>query len=239
MRKGECPLRNWLLAIVFVVGSRHSAQRDMAKQQSLSGSRAKEFFPRSESTSSSFFTSVFTRCHGLLFVYCLSLISLVVVSTFIAKSEYSASKTEPLSFSKYLSAPFEYSEAALPPQLNNFYVTKIVAGNLNCPSFRFTASAEHGRPDVKDAGSQDYNHDLALTRESSSALPQMFFSKQKNRNNSPEKENAFHDTGGYFHKSIPDCERCPQLFTLVPLLIDKRAVVAEMPSSPRASPLFI
>ena len=124
--------------------------------------------------------------------------------------------------------------------LGKDYAKKLAeARNANFSNVVFTASTESDSQNVGEIDRWDFNNTLELSRGSSSSLVREFFSQQKNRNSIPKVEITFHVTGEYFYKIISRCELCLQSFTPVPLLVDKRAVVAERPGSPRASPLSV
>ena len=123
------------------------------------------------------------------------------------------------------------------PARAQIYAKKVTKTENTNFSSVIKTHAENSRRKVREVDRQDYNNTLALSRGVSSPPVQEFFSQQKNRNNIPKVANTFHATGQYFYKVILNCELCLQPFMSAPLLVDKRAVVAERPGSPRASPL--
>ena len=116
---------------------------------------------------------------------------------------------------------------------------RMTPGEPDSSGASFTASVKNSRTSLKHSKRNDFNNTLALTREASSFLPQLFFSQQKSRNHTPKSENFLHPAENCFQKVIAYCEIRSQHFTPVPFLVDKRAVVAQRPGSPRASPFIL
>lgn len=165
----------------------------------------------------------------------------VVVPASFAKAAYVLPSSDSLDI-EYVDTLFECQAHHKIPlsAWERIYAKKVAeVENTQFSNVIFTASTESSRQNVREVDRWDFNNTLELSRGSSSSLVREFFSQQKNRNSIPKVEITFHVTGEYFYKIISKCELCLQPFMPVPLLVDKRAVVAERPGSPRASPLSI